>query len=67
MLFSLIVLQWVLDAAHKEIARLEGLAEKIIAEEGPESEAVLDVYEALDSLDPSTFESRASKILIGLG
>lgn len=60
-------MQWVLEAAQQEIVRLEALAEKIIAEEGPESEAVMDVYEALDGLDPSTFESRASKILIGLG
>lgn len=60
-------MQWVLEAAQNEIARLEALAEKIIAEEGPESEAVMDVYESLESLDPSTFESRASKILIGLG
>lgn len=56
-----------LDAAHKEIARLEALAEKIIAEEGPECETVMDVYESLDALDPATFESRASRILIGLG
>ena len=60
-------LKWVLEAAHQEIARLEALAEKIIEEEGAESETVLDVYEALDALDPSTFESRASRILIGLG
>ena len=59
--------KWVLDAAHQEIARLEALAESIIATEGPESESVMDVYESLDSLDPSTFESRASKILLGLG
>lgn len=56
-----------LDAAHKEIARLEALAEKIIADEGPESETAVEVYESLDALDPSTFESRASRILIGLG
>lgn len=59
--------QWVLDAAHAEIARLEALAETIIEKEGAESETVLDIYESLDALDPSTFESRASKILIGLG
>ena len=56
-----------LAAAHEEIARLEALAEKIIEEEGAESETVLDVYESLDALDPSTFECRASKILVGLG
>lgn len=56
-----------LAAAHEEIARLEALAEALITQDGPESEAVMDVYESLDSLDPSTFESRASKILIGLG
>lgn len=46
---------------------MEALAETIIEKEGAESETVLDVYEALDALDPSTFESRASRILIGLG
>ena len=56
-----------LEAAHQEIARLEALAETIIEKEGAESETVLDIYESLDALDPSTFESRASKILIGLG
>lgn len=56
-----------LEAAHAEIARLEALAETIIEKEGAESETVLDIYESLDALDPSTFESRASKILIGLG
>ncbi|CBN79440.1 flagellar associated protein [Ectocarpus siliculosus] len=64
---ELSALNWVLDAAHAEIARLEALAETIIEKEGAESETVLDVYESLDALDPSTFESRASRILIGLG
>ncbi|CAM9433615.1 unnamed protein product [Ectocarpus sp. 13 AM-2016] len=64
---ELSALNWVLDAAHAEIARLEALAEAIIEKEGAESETVLDVYESLDALDPSTFESRASRILIGLG
>ncbi len=67
LLFSPSPSQWVLDAAHQEIARLEALAEAIIEKEGAESETVMDVYESLDALDPSTFESRASKILIGLG
>ena len=64
---ELSALEWVLDAAHQEIARLEALAESIIGTEGPESESVMDVYESLDSRDPSTFKSRASKILLGLG
>ncbi|CAM9307058.1 unnamed protein product [Choristocarpus tenellus] len=64
---SLSALEWVLKAAHEEMARLEALAEQLISEEGAESEAVMDVYENLDGLDPSTFESRASKILLGLG
>ncbi|CAN0311713.1 unnamed protein product, partial [Laminaria digitata] len=64
---DLSALSWVLEAAHQEIARLEALAESLITTEGPESETVLDIYESLDALDPSTFESRASKILIGLG
>ena len=34
---------------------------------GPESELLFDLYDRQDELDPSTFESRASTILVGLG
>jgi ATP-binding cassette subfamily F protein 2 len=64
---DLSALEWVIDEARREVVRLEALAEHITVEEGPDSERLMDVYDSLDSLDPTTFESRASRILIGLG
>lgn len=46
------------------MARLEALVEEIQCDEGPESELLPDLYERLDGLDASTFETRASTILI---
>ena len=60
-------LEYVINSARDEVARLEALVEKILVEDGAESELLQDVYEKLDDLDPSTFETRASMILIGLG
>ena len=52
---------------QQEIIRLEASVETLLEEEGPESEAVLDIYARLDALDPATFETRAAKLLYGLG
>ncbi|ORZ39553.1 ATP-binding cassette sub-family F member 2 [Catenaria anguillulae PL171] len=60
-------LQWVLDEANKELKRLEDLADKILVEEGPDDPNLQDIYERIDAMDPSTFESRVSSILYGLG
>ncbi|KAI9189903.1 ABC transporter ATP-binding protein arb1 [Blastocladiella emersonii ATCC 22665] len=60
-------LEWVLDEANKEMKRLEDLADKILVEEGPEDPNLQDIYERIDAMDPSTFESRVSSILYGLG
>lgn len=60
-------LEYVINSAKEEITRLDALIEKILVEEGPESELLPDLYDRQDSLDPSTFETRASTILIGLG
>jgi ATP-binding cassette subfamily F protein 2 len=60
-------LEYVIDSAREEVARLDAMIENILVEEGPESELLPDLYEKLDELDPSTFETRASTILIGLG
>lgn len=60
-------LEYVIDSAREEVARIEAEIERIMVEEGPDSEILLDLYDRLDELDPSTFESRASTILIGLG
>ncbi|KAL3231424.1 ABC transporter ATP-binding protein ARB1 [Nakaseomyces bracarensis] len=60
-------LDYVVREAQHELKRLEDLVEKIIVEDGPESELLEPIYEKMDSMDPSTFESRAAVILIGLG
>jgi ATP-binding cassette subfamily F protein 2 len=60
-------LEYVINSAREEICRLDGLIEKILIDEGPESELLMDLYDKHDLLDPSTFETRASTILVGLG
>merc|ERR1711871_37600 len=60
-------LDYVINSAREEVARLDAEIERILTEEGPESELLMDLYEKQDELDPSTFETRASTILIGLG
>ncbi|CAF3634482.1 unnamed protein product [Fusarium graminearum] len=53
-------LEWVVREAELELERLDHQAEKLLEEEGPESPH-------MDKLDPSTFATRASLILTGLG
>lgn len=60
-------LEWVVNEAKKEVDRLDTLAEEILEKEGPEAPALLDIYERSEAMDPSTFETRASLILTGLG
>lgn len=60
-------LDFVVNSAKNEVKRLEDISEQILVEEGPDSEMLLPLYERLDELDPSTFESRAATILCGLG
>ncbi|KAJ5689038.1 ABC transporter ATP-binding protein ARB1 [Penicillium macrosclerotiorum] len=49
-----------LDAMEKQ-------AEEILEREGPESPILEDLYDRMDKMDPSTFHTRASLILTGLG
>lgn len=60
-------LEYVIREAEHELARLEKAVEDIIMEEGPEALVLEGLYEKMDSMDPSTFESRAAVILTGLG
>ena len=60
-------LQYVINSAQAEHARLEALAEKLLVSEGPDSEALMEVYDRQAELDPSTMEARACTILVGLG
>lgn len=60
-------LEWVVKEAEKEVKRLDDLAEEILEKEGPESPTLMEIYERSESMDPNTFETRASLILTGLG
>lgn len=60
-------LEWVVNEANAELARLEKKVEEVLEHQGPESEILDDLHERIDEMDPSTFETRASVILRGLG
>ncbi|QIW98789.1 hypothetical protein AMS68_004307 [Peltaster fructicola] len=60
-------LEWVVNQAEAELARLEKVAEDILENEGPDSPKLEELYERIDGMDPSTFHTRASLILTGLG
>ncbi|EON98755.1 putative atp-binding cassette sub-family f member 2 protein [Phaeoacremonium minimum UCRPA7] len=60
-------LEWVVKEAENELERLDKLAEKLLEEEGPESPVLMDIYDHMEQMDPSTFATRASLILTGLG
>ena len=60
-------LDYVIDSARREMARLDVLGEDVLADEGPDSELLMSIYDRQSELDPATFESRASSILCGLG
>ncbi|KUI57344.1 ABC transporter ATP-binding protein ARB1 [Cytospora mali] len=60
-------LEWVVTEAENEMARLENLAEELLEKEGPDSQVLMDLYDHMDKMDPSTFSTRASLILTGLG
>ncbi|KAI5790316.1 P-loop containing nucleoside triphosphate hydrolase protein [Geopyxis carbonaria] len=60
-------LDYVVKQAEAELARLEKLAEETLENDGHESPVLDELYERIDSMDPSTFATRASLILTGLG
>ncbi|KZZ98046.1 Prokaryotic chromosome segregation/condensation protein MukB [Ascosphaera apis ARSEF 7405] len=60
-------LEWVVDQAEKEMARLDKLAEDILEHDGPDSPVLIDIYDRMEAMDPATFHTRASLILTGLG
>ncbi|KAF2638870.1 hypothetical protein P280DRAFT_64340 [Massarina eburnea CBS 473.64] len=60
-------LEWVVREAENELARLEKLAEDILERDGPEAPMLDEIYERQEEMDPSTFHTRASLILTGLG
>ncbi|KAF9401988.1 ABC transporter ATP-binding protein arb1, partial [Podila epigama] len=57
----------VIEAKH-EVERLEKQVEDMLAEvDGAENPLLDDVYDRIEALDPSTFETRAATLLHGLG
>ncbi|KAI4177650.1 MAG: hypothetical protein LQ343_000113 [Gyalolechia ehrenbergii] len=60
-------LEWVVREAENEMERLNKRAEDILEKSGPEDPILEDLYERMDTMDPSTFQTRASLILTGLG
>lgn len=60
-------IDYVIDSARDEIARIDAQIELVMENIGPDAEELQVLYERLDELDPSTFETRASTILSGLG
>ncbi len=64
---ELTAVEAVVEQAKNEILRLENQVEHIMETEGSESPLTEELYERIDALDPETFETRASKILHGLG
>jgi len=60
-------LEVVTQDVASEVKRLEAEAEEAAVTEGPDSERLQWLYEALDELDPDTIIPRAAEILHGLG
>ncbi|KAF2143015.1 uncharacterized protein K452DRAFT_226102 [Aplosporella prunicola CBS 121167] len=60
-------LDWVVGEAQRELDRLEKLSEDILEKQGPEAPILEEIYERMETMDPSTFQTRASLILTGLG
>jgi len=60
-------LEMILSDARKKVAELEAEAERLIEEDGPDSDVVQDIYARLEDLDEKTFEVRAGTLLHGLG
>ncbi|KAF2202652.1 ABC transporter ATP-binding protein ARB1 [Delitschia confertaspora ATCC 74209] len=60
-------LEWVVREAENELARLEKQAEDVLEKDGPEAPILDELYERMEGMDPSTFHTRASLILTGLG
>lgn len=57
----------VVEYGQSQVKRLEEMETAVMEEHGPESQVLMDIYDRLDELDPSTFEKRAGELLAGLG
>lgn len=59
-------LQCVMEVESERV-RLEAEAAQLVEEGDSESDRLMDIYERLEVIDSSTAESKAAKILHGLG
>ncbi|KAJ1864673.1 ABC transporter ATP-binding protein arb1 [Coemansia sp. RSA 2703] len=59
-------IEYVVKAARDEFSRLEKELEDMLTED-PENPLLDGIYERMDQMDASTFESRAAELLHGLG
>jgi len=57
----------VIDFGQNELKRLEKEEHIAMEKFGPDSPILMDIYDRIDELDPSTFEKRAGELLFGLG
>lgn len=64
---DMLPVEMVVDSVQQEIARLRKEEEAILETTGAEDPRLAYVYEKLESLDPASFESDATKLLVGLG
>ena len=64
---ELSALEAVIADVRAEYGRLEQLAEDLACEDDADEQYIEQIYERLDEMDPSTFESRAGELLFGLG
>lgn len=64
---SLTAVEYVVREAENELKRLERLSEEVLEKDGADADILQELYERIEDMDPSTFETRASQILTGLG
>jgi ATP-binding cassette subfamily F protein 2 len=57
----------VIETVQSEMKRIEAMADEVLVEDGPDSDLYMDLASRLEDMDPDTFESRAGKLLSGLG
>jgi ATP-binding cassette subfamily F protein 2 len=60
-------LDFIIASAQAKVAKLEALVEELSVADNVDELALDAAYEALEELDPSTFEAKAGSILHGLG
>ena len=60
-------MECVMKITLDEKKRLDKMEQEIMENEGPESKALMNIYELIDGLDIATLEARAGELLYGLG